>query len=150
MVAGREKADVVAELRQAEVGIVLTENETVFSAGGEHAIGLGCALGDEVIDEDTDVSLIAAQDDRVLALNAPGGVHPSYKSLGTSFFVAGCAIDLASAIEVAADFGFERRIELGWEGKVVFDGVGWAKDLGVFATANRPDEIMLDVDREAS
>src|SRR5437764_87152 len=101
MVPGGEQADVVAELGETEVGVVLTEDEAVFRPGCEHAVGFDGAFGDEVIDQDTDVGLIAAKNNWILASNVACGVDSSHKSLSTSLFVARSAVYLTRAIEVA-------------------------------------------------
>ena len=47
---------------EAEVAVVLAEEETVFGATGEHAIGFGDVFGDEVVEHDTEVGFGAAWD----------------------------------------------------------------------------------------
>ena len=58
MWAGRSPI-VVADRGEAQVGIILAQQQAVLGAGGEHAVRLERALGDEVINEDADVGLVA-------------------------------------------------------------------------------------------
>ena len=44
----------------------------MLGTAGEHAIGFGRRLGDEVIDEDADIRLIAAENE--ISVFAAGGV----------------------------------------------------------------------------
>jgi len=82
MISGRQKTDVVAELGKAEVGVVLAENEAVFGARGEHAVRFNGAFGDEVVDQDADVGLVAAEDNRVFSLGAAGGPFAGWAGAG--------------------------------------------------------------------
>ena len=59
------------KLRQAEVSIVLTQQNAVFSAGGKHPIRLVHPLIDEVINEYADVCLVPTKDKRILPFKLP-------------------------------------------------------------------------------
>ena len=64
---GRAKARFVAEFAETKVGVVLAEQQAIFGAGGEHAVWLDRALGDEVVYEDADIGFVAAEDDGFLS-----------------------------------------------------------------------------------
>ena len=51
------QACLIAVFAQAQVGIVLPEQESVLGAGGHHAVGFPVVLGDKVIDQNAYVSL---------------------------------------------------------------------------------------------
>ena len=55
-----EQTDVPGDGTEALVGIVLTQEEAVFGSAGEHPVGFQGALGDQIIDENTDIGLIAS------------------------------------------------------------------------------------------
>ena len=59
----REEAHLVAVLAKSFVGVVLTQEETVFSTAREHTVRLVGALGDKVVNEDTKIGLVAAEDE---------------------------------------------------------------------------------------
>jgi hypothetical protein len=61
---------------EAEVGVVLAEEQAVFGAAGEHAVGFGAALGDEVVDHHAEVGLVAAEDEFRFSQHLEGGVGP--------------------------------------------------------------------------
>ena len=54
-----EEADGVTDLGEPQVSVPLAQGDTVLGAGGEHAVGLGDAFGDEVIDHHSDERLPA-------------------------------------------------------------------------------------------
>ena len=67
----------------------------MLGARGEHAIRLEASLGDQVVDEDADVRLVAPQLERRLAsARAMRRVDPGDESLRRGLFVAGRAVDL--------------------------------------------------------
>ncbi len=59
-----QQAGIVADLGQAQVGVVLAQEQAVFGPAGHDAVGFVNDLGDQVVDQDADVGLVAAQDDR--------------------------------------------------------------------------------------
>jgi hypothetical protein len=77
------------------VGVILTQEEAVFGPAGKHPVRLEGAFGDEIIDENPNVSLISSQDDRVFGLDSSGRIDAGHDSLGCGFLVTGCAINLA-------------------------------------------------------
>ena len=126
------EADGVAEGGEALVGVVGAEGEAEFGAAGEHAVGFGGGFGDEVVDHDADVGLVAGEDEAVGALDFAGGVDSGDEALAGGFFVAGGAVDLAGEEEAVDEAGFEGCADLMGGGEVVFDGVTEAEDFGVF------------------
>ncbi len=46
--------------RQAQVGVILAQQQAVLGSRGEHTIWLGDLFGDEVIHQHAQVSLVAA------------------------------------------------------------------------------------------
>ena len=63
-----DQADRAAELGQAEVGVVAPEQQAVLGPAGEHPIRLVDSSGDEVVDQDADVTLRSVDDERPLPL----------------------------------------------------------------------------------
>ena len=62
----------MADFGKAQVGVVLAEQQTIFGAGGEHAIRLGRSLGDQIVNQNADVGLVAAKDDRLADFELAG------------------------------------------------------------------------------
>ena len=61
-----DQADAPAELGQAEVGVVVPEQQPVLGPAREHPVGLVDAAGDQVVDQDADVRLRPVEDERPL------------------------------------------------------------------------------------
>ena len=51
-------------VRQALIGIVGAQRQPIFGARGEHAIGLGDAAGDEIVDHHAEIAFGAVEHDR--------------------------------------------------------------------------------------
>src|SRR5712692_2332369 len=110
-----------AGLGQAQIGVVLAQLEAIFRAAREHAIGLRHPARDQIIDEHTEVRLVAAWPPCRLALRAQSCVHASEQALGGGFFIAGRAVDLAGEVEPLERLCFERGVKISWIEIVVFD-----------------------------
>ena len=93
----------MGERGEAAVGVVLAEEQAIFGTAGEHAVRFVDATGDEVVDQYTDVGLIARQDHWLAPGDGERGVGAGDEALGASFFVAGGAVNLAGQVE-AVDF----------------------------------------------
>jgi hypothetical protein len=65
---------------QAQVGVVLAQQQPVLGAAGEHAVGLGGAAADQVIDQDPQVGLAPQRRPRRLAAPATHGVDAGEQS----------------------------------------------------------------------
>src|SRR6185503_18076171 len=94
MVALWQQPDLETDLRKSQICVVLPKQQPVFSPRGKHAIRLDSSFGNQIIYQHTDIRLIPSKNYRVLALNSSCGVDSSHKTLNTSLFVAGCAVDL--------------------------------------------------------
>ena len=62
------EAELDGQRREAAVGIVGAQGQAVLGTAGEHAVGLGHAARDEVVDHDAEIGLAAVEDERVAAL----------------------------------------------------------------------------------
>lgn len=72
---------------QAQVRVVDPEQEAVLRAGCEHPVGLEASLGDEVVHQDADVRLVAAEGERRSPQALEGRVGSRNQSLGRGLFV---------------------------------------------------------------
>src|SRR5436309_3311330 len=90
-----DQSEPVAEVPEALLGVVLAKEQAELGLRGMHAIGLIHLFGDEVVDEDSEVRLIAPQDDLVAAEGKAGGVDAGHDAEGSRFLVAGGADNLA-------------------------------------------------------
>ena len=59
-----DQAELASRRRQAQIGIVLAQQQAIFGAAREHAIRLARAARDQVVDEHADVGLVAARPPR--------------------------------------------------------------------------------------
>ena len=112
------------------VGVILPEEETIFGSTGEHPIGFGAPLRDEVIDHDAEIGLVPGQDERVVAENLEGRIGPREKALTRGLFITGGPIDLTRKVEAFNLLCLESGGELGWWAVIVFDGVSRPDDFG--------------------
>ena len=81
--------------REAQVGIVLAQQQPIFRAAREHPIRLARAARDEIVDEHADVGLVAPRPPRRALLHAQRGVDAGEDALRRRFLVTGRAVDLA-------------------------------------------------------
>ncbi|MND75426.1 hypothetical protein D3C80_670430 [compost metagenome] len=76
-------------------------------------------------------------------------VGPGEQTLGTGFFVTGCAVDLPGEEQAADDFGFQAVFQIPWIEVVVLDRVARTHDVRVFHAADRLHDLQLHVERQA-
>jgi hypothetical protein len=136
MAVGQEP-DFVANLRQAQIGIILAQQQAVFGPRSKHAVRLGRTFGNQVINQDANVCLIPPENDRRQVLYLASGIDPRHQTLRPRFLITRSAINLARKKKVLANLGLERRIQLGWECEIIFNGVGRTEDLGILTTDDR-------------
>ena len=126
-----DEAELAPPLAQAQVGVVLAQQQAPLGARGEHPVGLAGAAGDQVVDEDPEVGLRAVEDERRARLREAGRVDPGPEPLRRRLLVAGGAVDLAGEEEAADRLGLEGRGQLRRLHEVVLDRVGRPHDLGL-------------------
>ena len=61
---------------QTQIGVVGTQQEAVFRPRGKHAIRFVGILGDQIVQEDPDVGLIAPEHQRRERSDRSGGIYP--------------------------------------------------------------------------
>ena len=79
----------------------------------------------------------------LVLLHASSRINTSDQPLSGCFFITRGTIDLSSKVKIPADLCFERKMELRWEGKVIFYGIGWPKDLSSLTADDCLDNFKL-------
>ena len=123
-------------LGKTVVGIVLTKEDAILRAGGEHTVWLVNTLGDEVVDEDANIRLVARENERLFATNLADGIDSRNETLTGGLLVTRRAIDLPCHEEILENLAFEAMAELRRVEEIVFYGIARADDLHVFQTGN--------------
>ena len=117
-----------AVFAKPQVGVVLTQVQAVFGAGGEHAVRLRHALGDEVVHQNAKVGFIAAQDERLALLHLERSVDSGNQALCGGFLVSGGAVDLSGKKKPGHRFQLQRVAQLGGIHIIVLDRVARLED----------------------
>src|SRR5262245_31141349 len=115
----------------------------MFRTGREHTVRLQTSFRDQVVDQHTDVRLVATQDQRRFAADASGRVDSRDEALRGSFFVTGRPVDLTGEEQTRDPPGLERSLELGRLNEVVLDRIPGTKHLRVLETWERMDDLRL-------
>ena len=132
-------------LGEAQVGVVLPEQQAVLGTAGEHPVGLGDPAGHEVIDQHAEVALAAGRHPGGLVPHLAGGVETGDQTLGARLLVAGRAVDLAGEVEPADGAGLEGRSQVAGVEVVVLDGVAGAGQVRLLEAADAAHELDLYV-----
>ena len=114
---------------QAQVGVVLAQLQPVFGARGEHAVRLGGAVRDQVVDQHAEVGLVAARRPGLALLHEARGVEAGEQALRRGLLVAGGAVDLAGEEQARDRLGLQRRLQPARIEVVVLDRVAGAGDV---------------------
>ena len=140
-----DAADRDAATGQPLVGIVGTEREPILGARREHAIGLGDAARDQIVDHHTEIALRAVEHDVAPLAGPRRRVEPGHQALRGSLFVTGGAVDLASEEKSADTARFQRGHQLAWIDVVVLDRVARADHPRFCQPRNARHQRELDV-----
>ena len=75
---------------------------------GEHAVRLVHTTGHQVVDKNTDVSLVACQSERFSSCDILVGVDAGNEPLPCRFLIPSRAIDLSGEEKILHQLGFQR------------------------------------------
>ena len=136
------------ERSEAQVGIVLSEQNAVLGARGEHPVRFVDALRHQIVDQHADVGFVALQNDRRLPYPFAMRVDPCQQALRRSLLVTCRAVDLAGEIESVDEFRFERMAQLGGREVVVFDRIAGPEDMDVLQPPDPVQRLVLYLPRQ--
>ena len=138
-------AQLVSPFRQSGIGIILAQQDAVFSPGGKHAVRLVNAFRHQVVYQHADVGLVSFQFKRsvfgdivavyltvsaavsasVRTASHQRGIDAGYRSLAASLLVAGSAVHLSSHEETADNFRFQRVAKLRGVKEIILYRIAW-------------------------
>ena len=84
------------EVCQSGISIVLAQQNAIFGTGSKHAVGLVYALVDQVINQYTNVSLVAPKDKRILPFQLSMGINAGHQTLCSRLLISRGSIHLTS------------------------------------------------------
>src|SRR5690606_33814669 len=122
--------------------------QAVFGARGEHAIRLGRAVGDQVVDQHAQVGLVAPRRPRFQRAHGARGVDAGEQALGRGLLVTGGAVDLAGEEQPRYRLGLERGPEPARIEEVVLDRIARARDVRLPEAGDRAHQRQLHVERQ--
>lgn len=141
----RGEADLGGTRREAEVGVVLAEEEAVFSAAGEHPVGFCAAARYEVIDHHAEVGLVASEDERRSAQRFQSGVRSGDEPLPCRLLVAGGAVDLTREVQTLDPLRFQGRMKLGGRVIIILHRIARAQDLAFLQAGDGAEEFQRNL-----
>lgn len=83
-----DQADFPADWRESEISVVYPQQEPVLGPRREHAVGLEASARNEVVHEDPDVSIAAAEREGRFPGQTGGGVNAGHETLRRRLLVA--------------------------------------------------------------
>ncbi len=134
---------------QTDIGVIFPQQQAIFGAAGEHAIGFAGAQGGEIVHHHAHVGLIPARMPGILVLGTQGGVQTGHQALGCRLFVTGSPVDLAGEEQVGDAFALHVRLEIPRIEEIVLDGIAGASDVGILEAPDRTDDLHLHVEWQA-
>ena len=134
-------------LGQTEIRIVLAENEPVFAAAGHHPVRLIGALRHQIIDQRSDIGLVAAQDERLLTPDFQRRIDTRHEPLRRSLLIAARSVRLTCRIQPGQLLDLQRGIQLERVQQIVLNRIGRTHDLHILQAGNGPQESILHIHR---
>ena len=140
-----DQPHLTAQIGQAHVCVVFSELQTELGATGEHAIGLGHALGGEVVNQYAQVGGVSSR--RPSTAHVVGQafslaalkrcVDSCKQALGGGLFVSGGAVNLPRKKQPADRARLKTALEFARVEVVIFDGIAWANNVSVLQALHR-------------
>ena len=87
-------------VQQAKFCTTVIKQEPIFCPAGEHPVWFGSPFCNKIIDKDSDVTLMASNDQRGLAVDLLDGIDSSDDPLPRRFFVSRGSVDLAGEKQI--------------------------------------------------
>ena len=135
--------------RQAQVGVVLAQQQAIFRAAREHPIRLARAARDEIVDQHADVGLVAARPPRRALLHAQRRIDAGEDALRGGLFVAGRAVDLAREEQAGDELRLQAVLQVARIEVVVLDRVAGPRHVRALEARDRAHQRELHVERQA-
>ena len=144
-----DEAETSPFLRQAHVGVVLTQAQTVFGAAGKHAVGLRHAASRQIVDHHAEIGLIAAGRPGAFAARVERGIETGEKPLCGGLFVTRRAVDLTGKEEAGHGLRLHAGLEAARIVEVVFNRIARTQQMRVLKAGHVVDDVELDVEGQA-
>ena len=123
--------------------------QTELCAAGEHAVGLVHPLGNQVIDQNTQIGFITPGHPWTFTTTLQRGVQPGKQTLCCCLFIASRAIDLARKKQALNLLGLKAALERARVKVVVLDGVTRSQDVRVLHALHAAHQFVLNVEWQA-
>ena len=101
------KAYFATQRSEANIGVVLTQKNSILSARGEHAVGLVYTLRHKVIYQHSYVGFVAREYHTPLPSQFANSIDARHESLCGGLLIARCAVYLTGEVEALHEFGLE-------------------------------------------
>ena len=128
---------------QAQIRVVLPQQQAVFGPAGEHAVGFRGPAGDQVVYQHADIRLVAAGTPRLSLFDPQGGVDARHQPLTRRFLIASGAVDLPGEKHALYALCLQPRTQIAGVEEVVFDGVARPGDAGMLKTLDGARQFAL-------
>ena len=138
----------MTDFGQAQIRIILTQQQPVFSATGEHPVGFRHPPRHQIIDQDAEIGFIPTGKPGRFTFDEQSGVDSGQQSLRCRFLVAGRAIDLAGEEQTPDRPGLQGIVQITRIEIVVFNRVAGPGDMRLFQTPHGPYQRQLDIERQ--
>ena len=148
LLRGHQQPPVARQRPNASRRVVLSQQKSKLGPGSKESIRFVDSTSDEIVDQDSDVCLIAFQEEWLLPANLQGRVYPRNDALPRRLLVPRGAIDLAREEETGNVPELERVSELVRREVVVFDRVSGLGHHDLLHPRNRAQKLQLHLRRK--
>ena len=128
---------------QANIGIILAQQNTVFRSRSKHPVRLIHALIDQVINQDANIGLVPTQHERILPSKLSVRIDTRHQTLGGRFLISRCTIDLASQEKTLDNSRLQGILQILRIEVIVFNCVSWLNEYGILKAGNGVNGLEL-------
>ena len=130
------------------VGVVLPQQDPVLRPRSEHPVRLVHTFCYQIVDEDSYICFVAAQDERLLPRKGKMGIYARHQSLRGRLLIARSAVDLPCEIKPLYDFRLECGLELQGVEIVILDGISRTEYLDIGESLYGAEGLHLHIERQ--
>src|SRR5258708_6743342 len=108
-----DEARVSTARREAEISVIDAQEQPMLRARREHPVRLEAPFGDQIVDQNAYVCLVATKLEHIASGDDVCSVHAGDETLGRGFFVPRRAVDLSSEEEASDALRLEAPRQFG-------------------------------------
>ena len=126
----------------------MPQNQPIFRSAGHNSVRFISTFSHQIVDENANISLVSFENEWFFFHYLAHRIYPGHESLGSSFFVAGTAVELSGTEQIYYMAVLEVRLQIQRIDAVILDGIRRSDDLKIFQPCYGFVKLLLHILRK--